>query len=135
MRLLPFLTVFLAAKCRDCYPSREPELKAIFYQDSLETDISFQKVYGLGGKNTIHKKNGYYYLPISLHADSVTYIFESGILTDTVTFYYSRTFAFHSERCGYEAKFYEDKIATTFSTASFSFLSDRKYVYEAYIYL
>jgi hypothetical protein len=100
-------------------------LKVIFSQ----TNPSFQRVYGLGGKGNVSKKDGYYYLPVSLRADSVTYIFEHSLRTDTLTIFYSRNFFFESERCGYEVELASGSVTTTFTDALVNF-TDREGFFE-----
>ncbi|QHT67068.1 hypothetical protein GXP67_10620 [Rhodocytophaga rosea] len=122
IRLLLLIPPLLSLNCkRDCYPYKEPELKAVF---SLG-DIPFERVYGLGGKGDIsRKKDGYYYLPVSLHADSVTYIFEHPPRIDTLTIFYSRSFFFEYERCGYEVRVGGGDVNTTFTQAWVNFFDN-----------
>lgn len=126
LRLLLLIPPLLSLNCkRDCFPSQEPVLKVIFFQ----TNPSFERIYGLGGKGNIFKKDGYYYLPVSLRADSVTYIFEHSSNTDTLTIFYSRNFFFESERCGYEVELAGGSVTTTFTDARVNF-TDREGFFE-----
>jgi hypothetical protein len=132
--LLLLIPPLLSLKCeRDCFPSKEPELKVIFSQATP----SFQRVYGLGGNGNISRRDGYYYLPVSLRADSITYIFEHPPRTDTLTILYSRNFFYESERCGYEVELLESEVHTTFTQASVSFTNTDGFVerskYEVFI--
>ncbi len=134
IRLLLLILPLLSLKCeRECNPYREPEMRALFSQKN----ISFQRVYAVGGKGNIVKKNGYYHLPVSLQADSITYIFENPLRTDTLTIYYSRRFFFEFERCGHEVEFEldydrENPIVTTFSNAYVNFSAEE--ITDGYIY-
>lgn len=124
--LLLLIPPLLSLKCgRDCYPHKEPELKVVF---SLG-DIPFQRVYGLGGKGDINRRDGVYYLPVSLHADSVTYVFEHPPRIDTLTILYSRKFFFESEQCGYEVDLGGGNVTTTFTEARVNF-TDRDGFFE-----
>jgi hypothetical protein len=139
IRLLLLIPLLVSLKCeRKCNPHKEPEMKAMFSQKN----ISFQQVYAIGGKGNIAKKNGYYHLPVSLLADSVTYIFENPSRTDTLTIYYTRRFFLEFERCGHEVEFElnyerENPIVTTFSNAYVNFSAEDLtdgYIYPLTIY-
>ncbi|MDJ1470872.1 hypothetical protein [Xanthocytophaga flava] len=74
----------------------------------------FKRIYGLGGKGDVVMSDTVAYLPLSLHADSVTYIFE-GIdgTIDTLVLCYNRNFGPYKgdeNRCGYGADFSGDYV-------------------------
>jgi hypothetical protein len=78
-------------------------------------------------------------VPISLHTDSTTYIFEFENRTDTLTIYYKRKF-YHKDGCGFVVDLVESAgdrtYQSTFSKVDVSFqpyvLSERKRFYKRY---
>jgi hypothetical protein len=68
-------------------------------------------------------------LPISLHADSVTYLFDGESRTDTLTIFYTRRFFFESEKCGLVAEIenntLERQVRTSFAGASVVFTEEK----------
>jgi len=103
MRYFSFclLAAFLLAACTDeCLPAREPELRVSFLLLPNTPAVEVSRVYTPEGREVAFR-NGNYYLPLSLHADSVTYVFESPNRSDTLTLFYQRNFYFESRRCGY----------------------------------
>ncbi|WP_460981033.1 DUF6452 family protein [Spirosoma fluminis] len=61
-------------------------------------------------------------LPLSLNADSTTYVFVQASRTDTLTVRYQRTFSYQSTKCGYvfnlAAPARKSILRTTFPQAS-----------------
>ena len=110
--LLLFLSALLLSSCIDCGPQRE-----LTIQLSIEADADtflLKKVTAPGAIDlSIFDKqvNSYdsqsYYarlrdfnFPISLNADSTTYIFEFENRTDTLTLFYTRDFSYKNG-CGF----------------------------------
>jgi hypothetical protein len=127
MRFCPFFVLlgFLLAGCRDdCHSSREPELQVYVSPDPLVPFQGFQKVYAPGGKE-VPLRQGQYFLPVSLHADSVTYLFQSAGKLDSLTIFYTRRFFFESEKCGFVAELEHFRpgrtVRTTFSNVQVQF--------------
>ncbi len=131
---------FLAGCKDDCFYSREPELRVIVNGNENLPNGEFQKVYGLDGKQAPYRE-GTYFLPVSLHADSVTYLFESPRQVDSLTIFYTRRFFFESEKCGMvvalEDSGWERAARTTFQDAWVLFDDNdwgvRRNVYEVRI--
>jgi hypothetical protein len=91
----------LLAGCKDeCFPAYEPELKVTFLLGPDTPALEVGRIYTPGGREVAFRE-GHYFLPLSLHADSVTYVFESPNRSDTLTLFYTRKFYFESRRCGY----------------------------------
>ncbi len=134
------MSVWLVSCVNDCYPAKEPELKLLFANPAPYPN--FKKVYAINGKGEITKKQESYYLPLSMHADSVVYILESQTKTDTLTIFYSRSFYYDSEKCGYVAAIERDSsreetALTTMGNAYVQFTDSypsRRNIYEVTIY-
>ncbi|CAA9224100.1 MAG: hypothetical protein AVDCRST_MAG56-570 [uncultured Cytophagales bacterium] len=141
MRYFSFclLAAFLLAACKDeCYYAQEPELKLV-----LDPGTRFRRVYSPDGRD-VPVRNGRPVLPVSLHADSVTYLFDGETRTDTLTIFYTRRFFFESEKCGMVVEVtgqgLRQDVRTTFTNASVVFTSDewglgpnRRNIYEVRI--
>jgi hypothetical protein len=131
------LIVLLAAtllfpQCnKNCGFNREARVPVVFYQDSLQQEYRFQpdfkKVYGLdeegSPKKPLQSQNNRYHLPLSLHRDTVAYLFDStNQHTDTLVLRYERNFRFRGKECGYTAYFEELTILqSSFSHAETEF--------------
>ena len=136
--LIWLLAGLLLAGCKDeCFYAKEPELTLV-----VEASCPFRRIYSADGRD-VPTRGGQPVLPLSLHADSVTYLFDSENRTDTLTILYTRRVFFESERCGlvteFEHRTQERWVRTSFDDAYVVF-SDSKWgirrnVYEAYIYL
>ena len=103
MRYFSFclLAAFLLAACNDeCLPAYEPELRVLFLLSPNTPAVEVSRIYTPEGRE-VPFREGNYYLPLSLHTDSVTYVFESPNRSDTLTLFYRRNFYFESRRCGY----------------------------------
>ncbi len=91
--------------CNECGPQKEPQISMKLSGDSLR----IKNIYALGALNqTIFQEQasppnaGFwnFEFPLSLHADSTTYIFEFETRTDTLTIFYRREF-YHKDGCGF----------------------------------
>lgn len=117
--LFAFLLNFLLVSClSECPPDEEPVMKTVVrLYDSTNLNPSlgtmpFKRIYGLGAHGNVAMNDSISYLPLSLHADSVTYIFEGmdGDV-DTLILFYTRNFGIYKaspKRCGYGADFNGD---------------------------
>lgn len=113
--LILLLLVLALVNCRsDCPLDEEPVMKATLQWYDTTTreyrDMSYYKrIYGLGGNGNVVVSDNYAYLPLSLRADSVTYIFEPiDGPNDTLILCYRRDFGPYEtdeNRCGYGADF------------------------------
>jgi hypothetical protein len=116
--LLGLVAGLVFFNCRsECPPDEEPVMKTTFRVYDRSTGLStgrlsFRRIYGLGGRGNVAANDSIAYLPLSLHADSVTYVFESAEGSrDTLILFYSRNFgpyAGNERRCGYGADFNGD---------------------------
>lgn len=123
--LVCLLAAFLLAGCKDeCLYSREPELAVLVIPTINLPEGEFNRVYSPDGREVPFRGNTYF-LPLSLHADSVTYLFESPGRVDSLTIFYTRRFFFESEKCGYVVEMNnferEDSVRTTFGDAEVIF--------------
>jgi len=90
--------------CHECGPQKEPDIKISMKGDSM----TLNNIHAIGAlnqevfQNQIKRvgNNRSFNFPISLHADSSTYIFEFDTRTDTLTLFYERKF-YHKEVCGF----------------------------------
>lgn len=103
--LLSFLLISLLYGCIDCGPQEELVAGINIYGDSLK----LINVHALGATdqhlflplNQLNNNpSGYFDFPISLHADSTTYIFEFENRIDTLTLFYKRVF-YYRKGCGF----------------------------------
>jgi hypothetical protein len=143
MRYFSFclLAALLLAACKDqCFYAKEPELRLL-----LEPGTRFRRIYSPDGRN-VPVRNGQPVLPVSLHADSVTYLFDGENRTDTLTIFYTRRFFFESEKCGMVVEIRGEPLAqrvrTTFGSATVVFTEEewglgqtRRNIYEVRITL
>lgn len=109
--LLPLFLIFFGSYgCSDCGPQKELSA-SIYINKGKEHVIPLTKVYALGALDQqIFQKqvedfntgNPFpsFNFPISLHADSTTYVFEFEIRTDTLTLFYKRDF-YYKKNCGF----------------------------------
>ncbi|MBD0256666.1 MAG: hypothetical protein ICV83_13185 [Cytophagales bacterium] len=127
----------LLAGCKDeCFYPKEPALGLL-----VNGGGKFRRVYSPDGRD-VPTRNGQPVLPISLHADSVTYLFDGESRTDTLTIFYTRRFFFESEKCGLVAEIdnstLERQVRTSFAGAYVVFSEEkwgvRRNAYEAHIY-
>jgi len=127
--LIFLLTASWCLGCKDpCLPSKEPQLKVIFEWQGGPPSDGFRKVYAPDGWE-VPFRNEAYFLPVSLHADSVTYLFEGSTgKVDTLTILYPRRFFFESEQCGMVAEIKgapgQRSVRTTFQQANVVFSVD-----------
>ena len=131
------LTGLVLTGCRDeCFYSREPELAVVMTPDPMGENFRFEKIYSPGGKEVVSRQ-GKYFLPVSLHADSVTYLFQSPGRIDSLTIFYTRRFFFESEKCGFVAELENVStgrpVRTTFRSAWVTF-SESKYGVRSNVY-
>jgi hypothetical protein len=124
--LIFLLAVNWCLGCKDpCLPSKEPQVKVIVEWQGGPASDGFRKVYAPDGWEVPFRENTYF-LPVSLHADSVTYFFE-GVTgkVDTLTILYTRRFFFESEQCGMVAEIEnaggQRSVRTTFQQANVVF--------------
>ncbi|MEO6684763.1 MAG: hypothetical protein ABIN24_02320 [Dyadobacter sp.] len=105
--LLILLSAFLLSGCIDCGP--QAELSVRLSISSYPDTFQLKKVTAPGALDlsVFQQKNGEYNstsgsftFPISLNADSTTYIFEFKNRTDTLTLFYSRDFHY-KDGCGF----------------------------------
>ncbi len=143
MRYFSFclLAAFLLTACKDqCFPAYEPELTLV-----VDPGTRFRRIYSPDGKD-VPVRNGQPVLPVSLHADSVTYLFDRENRTDTLTIFYTRRFFFESEKCGMVVEItgqpLAQRVRTTFGSASVIFTEEewgigqtRRNTYEVRIFL
>lgn len=101
--ICPFLN-----SCRDCGPQAEPEI-SIFFSSFGSESLTLNKIHALNAQNqdVFQEQNNQsnigshsFFFPISLHADSTTYIFEFENRIDTLTIFYKREF-YHKHNCGF----------------------------------
>ncbi len=135
--LIWLLAGLLLASCKDeCFYPKEPALGLLVYGGG-----TFRRIYSPDGRD-VPTRNGQPVLPISLHADSVTYLFDGESRTDTLTIFYTRRFFFESEKCGLVAEIenntLERQVRTSFADASVVFTEKnwgvRRNPYEAHVY-
>jgi hypothetical protein len=103
--LLILLLSLVQYGCTYCGPQQEPAVDL-----QLGGQVSrLRSVHAVGTLDPNHLKSligtdlqkvSYLTLPLSLHADSTTYIFEFEDRKDTMTIYYKREF-YHKDKCGF----------------------------------
>ncbi len=113
--LVALVTALVFFTCKsECPPDEEPVMKtSIRVYDratyAYKGNVQFRRIYGLGGKGDVVMNDSVAYLPLSLHADSVTYVFESdNTMRDTLILFYNRDFGPYApdkKRCGFGADF------------------------------
>ena len=109
-KLLPLLFIILVLYgCIDCGPQQELTVEVSF--NRIKDSLHLKHVYALGAldqqlfnRQTEDFNNSQYIptltFPISLLADSTTYVFEFENRTDTLTLFYQRDF-YYKKNCGF----------------------------------
>lgn len=135
LKLFLLITVgWLAVSCNSCPPETEPNFGLeIYTSDSLK----LRTIKALGtindfrlnrmGNDQYFRQSWYFSLPLSLNADSVTYILDFETRIDTLTVFYNRRF-FYQDDCGFVLDIESPKgimARTTFKDVQVS--------YESYI--
>lgn len=103
-RFLCLLLLPALYACTHCGPQAEPDALVFMHGDSLQLD----SVYAIGavsnqvtkGITTGNVRSGQFKLPLSLHADSSSFVFKFRTRTDTLTIFYRREF-YHKQACGF----------------------------------
>jgi hypothetical protein len=91
--LLFFIFVIELISCQVCEEFTEPTLTLEF-----ENEITFEKIYGIGGTSTFKSINN---LPLAINSDTTIYIFYHENKIDTLGISYNRNILFDSEYCGF----------------------------------
>ncbi len=137
-KLLPLLFIILILYgCSDCGPQQELTVKVRF--DRNKDSLRLNQIYAIGALDQkVFKEQTEYFnkyqefsltgLPISLLADSTTYVFEFYNRTDTLTLFYQRDF-YYKENCG----FVVDTKQPTRPQESKSTFSEVKVFYDSYL--
>jgi len=137
-KLLPLLVITLALYgCTDCGPQQELTARISF--QPAKDSLHLNQIYALGArdqqlfKNQTEYFNQYHQFslsdfPISLLADSTSYVFEFDNRVDTLTLFYQRDF-FYKEHCG----FVVDMKKPARSEDARSTFSSVSVVYESYL--
>ncbi len=113
MRLSLCLFVFLGSLsvvlsgCETCGPDGELTVSVQFYRQNATVPTAdsaiFSRVFSLNGgfSRTAVSPNQPLVLPLSVSADSTTYVFARPNRADTLTIFYKRAFLYQSTKCGY----------------------------------
>lgn len=114
--------------CKECQDDQEPTIFLNFYENDSSysafnnvVDTVFSSVRVINNRKEIQSANGGYHLPINLHQDSVTYVFRTGNIYDTLTLTYHRNFLYENN-CGFEHQLSNFRIIEPTSFDSVSFL-------------
>lgn len=103
--ILSILLLTGSSGCEYCGPAAEPIVKFQFNPASttLPGSSLFSRVFSPNGavSRSAVSASLPLSLPLSLTADSTTYIFVRPNRTDTLTVFYRRTFSYQSTKCGY----------------------------------
>ncbi len=109
-KLLPLLFIILVLYgCTDCGPQQELSVSIRF--DRTKDSLYLNQIHAIGAldQKSFKEQTEYFNkyqefsfagLPISLLADSTTYVFEFNNRTDTLTLFYQRDF-YYKENCGF----------------------------------
>ena len=103
--VLVVLLAFIIQSCVDCGPQQELSVEIRFMGDSVGIDSIFA-VNALDNQifqNEAENLTGMHRsvtLPISMHADSTTFVFVSGDKSDSLTVFYNRVFRYKGD-CGF----------------------------------
>jgi len=110
-KLLPLLLIIFALYgCTDCGPQQELSVRISI--NTGKDSIHLNQLYALGAvdQQVFQKQVAYFNkdqyfskqfeLPISLLADSTTYVFGFNNRTDTLTLFYQRDF-YYKDKCGF----------------------------------
>lgn len=135
VKILALLVVgWLSISCDRCPPETEPNFR--FYLQSEDT-LKLKSIRALGAINNFRfdqfgddryaTQSWDFLLPLSLNADSVTYVLDFEVRVDTCTIFYKRRF-FHQENCGFVVDIEAPKDATSKTT-----FQDVQVSYESYI--
>lgn len=139
-------TLLASSSCeRDPCPPQYTNATVSFRSviDSSWIDTLFTKVYGVNGSGEIPVaknsaiRNLNYELPLSLHSESVTYIFEGPTTADTLMLSYQKVQESFSDDCGFWIKM--DSLEIIYTTfAKYEIQERQQYYFDAimiYIYL
>ncbi|MCF2446154.1 hypothetical protein L0657_19510 [Dyadobacter sp. CY345] len=137
-KLLPLLFIILVLYgCTDCGPQQELSVRIRF--DRTKDSLYLNQIQAIGALDQkVFKEQTEYFnkyqefsftgLPISLLADSTTYVFNFNNRTDTLTLFYQRDF-YYKENCGFVVDTKRPaKLQETIST-----FSQVRAEYESYI--
>lgn len=135
--LLFFLSAFLLSGCLDCGPQKELTIRLTMNADSfllkrvtapqaIDLSIFDEQLKNYPSQSYAQSRD--FTFPISLNADSTTYIFEFESRTDTLTLFYTREFSY-KDGCGFvvDAK-RPNSLFETKSTFKYVYVN-----YESYI--
>lgn len=123
-RVVLFFTVVCAVCLCSCGEPCPPDSEHSFYLTiNSQQPLKLKKVEAVGAIDTSFLYGVDYYegkfwqmnLPLSLHTDSVTYIFDFDSRIDTLTVFYQRDFE-HQDKCGFVMKVSPQKSKTILST-------------------
>lgn len=138
--ILLFFLALLLSGCIDCGPQKELTIRLLInaYPDTFllkkvtapgAIDLSiFDAQVKSNASQSYYNQSRDFTVPISLNADSTTYIFEFENRTDTLTLFYSRDF-YYKDGCGFV-------VDAKYPNTPFETKSTFKYVhvdYQSYI--